>query len=893
MRDCIYDIETKQLENSWHCLQCGLPSFSSTLFHPTNAQSFNISDPSVLISTCTNTSQNSSLESDLDTDLPPLATSTPTNLSSKANTTFHLTLNDTPVPTSLEESTFTFPQPVDPNAQIRSVIINFQSAKKKDIRIKNLIATTKPQIIFGNETWLNADIYSSELFPPEYEVYRKDRKDGYGGVLLAIHKSLISSQINEHSEAEIIFASIETKDSSSPLIVGAAYRPPSEKSLDYSDNLFRPISSIMKKYHSSPIWIGGDFNLPDINWDMLNITGYQYPQQMNKSYLDHIQSLCLHQSVTEPTHKDNTLDIFLTNTPDLTEKSTVIPGLSDHDIPLIDSKICTMRPKVPRRKIYLWDKADTTKIKNDTHAFAKDFCSRHANSTSPDIETMYAELSSHLKACQETHVPSKMLGKKSSAPHSNKELRSLSRRKNRAWKRARKTNYNTDWDKYRQLRNETARYSRKAKSQFVYKATSEENKNKLYKYIKSKKTSSSGIPPLLQSGLTFASPQAKSDILNEQFCSAFTPTSNTPLPQISSPTGPDIDKLIITTEGVEKLMKNLKPNKATGPDNIPTRILSMVAKELAPAVTLIFQTSLDSGQIPSIWRHALVTPIFKKGDKKLPNNYRPISLTCHLCKLMEHIIRRSITDHLEHHNLISDGQYGFRKGRSCESQLIQVTHDLASAIDTNSQTDIILLDFEKAFDKVSHPHLIHKLKHLGISGNILNWTKSFLSDRTQQVLVDGSLSHIGNVTSGVPQGSVLGPTLFLVFINDITDTIQSTIRLFADDTILYRHTNKAHDVHILQEDLNRLEKWEETWQMSFNVKKCEHLQVTLKKNPVVASFKLHDLPLQKVDEAKYLGVTITNNLSWQAHINKHNCQSLKNICFCDAKPDRSFSFDKI
>ena len=182
-----------------------------------------------------------------------------------------------------------------------------------------------------------------------------------------------------------------------------------------------------------------------------------------------------------------------------------------------------------------------------------------------------------------------------------------------------------------------------------------------------------------------------------------------------------------------------------------------------------------------------MVPIFKKGDRLQPINYRPISLTSITCKMLEHIITSNIMQHLDSHNILHDAQHGFRKHRSTETQLIQLIDNLAHNIDNRIQTDAILLDFQKAFDKVPHHRLLYKLKYYGISPQALNWVHSFLTNRTQQVLLEGNMSSSINVTSGVPQGSVLGPLLFLIYINDLPDYIQnnSTVKLFADDTIIY------------------------------------------------------------------------------------------------------------
>ncbi|VDI34092.1 blast:Probable RNA-directed DNA polymerase from transposon BS [Mytilus galloprovincialis] len=353
---------------------------------------------------------------------------------------------------------------------------------------------------------------------------------------------------------------------------------------------------------------------------------------------------------------------------------------------------------------------------------------------------------------------------------------------------------------------------------------------KLYSYIKSQRNENTGIAPLRSECTLHTNPSEKANILNKQFQSAFTSEKNIEIPTKEPSSHPIMEKINISREGVYKLIKNINTNKATGPDTIAGKILKENIEITSYILTIIFNKSLETGKVPSDWNHANVTPVFKKGDKHHPGNYRPISLTCISCKLLEHILASNMMKHLETNKILYELQHGFRSKRSCESQVISLVHQLAQNNDKNIQTDLVIMDFAKAFDKVPHKRLLYKLKHYGISDQAIHWIDSFLSNRTQTVLLENTTSNIIPVTSGVPQGTVLGPILFLIYINDLPDYLKhSQIRLFADDSIIYRPITCQNDCIKLQEDIEAAIKWEKDWLMSFHPDKCNILRVSTKK----------------------------------------------------------------
>ena len=383
------------------------------------------------------------------------------------------------------------------------------------------------------------------------------------------------------------------------------------------------------------------------------------------------------------------------------------------------------------------------------------------------------------------------------------------------------------------------------------------------------RTNGSGIDTLVVDNQEIHDAKGKAQALSNQYYSVFTDEDVDNIPSMSGIPYPTITEIDINVKGVGKLLQNINVKKASGPDGIPSQILRDLSEELSPVIAQIFSQSLTSGELPKDWLAANITAIFKKGKKSKPANYRPVSLISVTCKLLEHIVFKHIMDHLEEYNILSSFQHGFRSNHSCESQLLITLEDLARNIDHGLQTDVLILDFQKAFDTVPHQRLIRKLDHYGIRDNILKWISNWLTSRTQRVVVDGEISKPVHVKSGVPQGTVLGPLMFLIYINNIADqTDEAThIRLFADDCLLYRVIRSSDDTEQLQRDFDSLTDWSSKWQMSFNSSKCKLLSVTTKRNPIKHTYKMADVSLETVKHHPYLGVEIAHNLKWTKHIN--------------------------
>ena len=326
-----------------------------------------------------------------------------------------------------------------------------------------------------------------------------------------------------------------------------------------------------------------------------------------------------------------------------------------------------------------------------------------------------------------------------------------------------------------------------------------------------------------------------------------------------------LNNVIITEEIVMEKLENLKDSSAPGPDGLSPRLLKKFRHHICKPLTKIFQSSVATGVVPEDWRTANVTPIHKKGAKGKPGNYRPISLTSIPGKILESIIKDQLVQHLEVNNLILNSQHGFLKSKSCVTNLLEFLEVVTNAVDSGEWFDVVYLDFSKAFDKVPKLRLLETLKAHGISGDLLTWLGNWLSNRLQRVVLNGKFSTWKDVISGVPQGSILGPLLFIIFINCIDDiaTLISIIRKFADDTKLGQTIKNDSDREILQNCLNNLFKWATDWGMEFNVEKCSVLHFG-HRNPKF-EYTMNNTKIKQCDNERDIGVTVSSNLKPSNH----------------------------
>ena len=450
----------------------------------------------------------------------------------------------------------------------------------------------------------------------------------------------------------------------------------------------------------------------------------------------------------------------------------------------------------------------------------------------------------------------------------NQNAMRVIRKKRRLWKHYCTTKDYQSYLAYKQVQNFTKSVIRKAKKDFEKKlaANAKKNPKAFYRYINSTCKTQSKVGPLKDSmGNIQTDDATQAGILNDKFVTCFTQedlsTLPTPEPKFDPSQGPPLSNITVEVETVSKKIDALNPDKACGPDNIRARTLCELASELAIPITIIFNKCLAECAVPYDWKLSNVTAIFKKADKTDAGNYRPISLTCLLCRILESIIRDEILSHLRTYELIEKSQHGFLPHKSCVTNLLEFLEVITRLIDEGNNVDVVFLDFSKAFDKVPHVRLMSKVRAHGIVGNVAGWIEEWLRGRKQRVVLNGKASSWADVLSGVPQGSVLGPILFLIYINDIDQAINcvsTLMKKFADDTKIASVTNTLEQCQLLQEQIDALQKWAEIWQMSFNLDKCVVMHIGQRNNNHL--YTMNGADLKTTECEKDIGVYMQPSL---------------------------------
>ena len=713
---------------------------------------------------------------------------------------------------------------------------NADSLTNKKQELELIIAAHRPDIVIITELLpKNCDVSptESEFSIKNYSIFSNiDDENCKRGVCVYIKDCLRATKKSagmpsiEFGESVWCDVKLNRNDN---LLVGGIYRSPNSTS-ENNDSLNSFSSQLSMPSH---VLICGDFNYPEINWN--NLTSNMSDEHKSSKFLSAIQDSFLFQQVDKPTHfranqEPTLIDLILTNEEAMVPHIDYLPplGLSHHsglrfDYTCYSEIQFNESEPIEVYKFYAGDYDRMRQFFSDLNLLN--------NINNASAEEAWSTIDKALTTAMEKFVPKKKITgvHLCDPPWMNAKIKEKSRVKWQLYKEMRQHRSEENRNKYARIKNQVKWEVRKAVRQYEKKIAQESKTNPkaFYKYAKSKLKCTSRIPDINFADSTATSDSDKADVLNQFFSSVFIQEDLTSIPE------PDIifqgQKLInidITEVMVKKKLDSLNPNKSPGVDKHHPRVLRELKDQLVSPLTKLFKKSLEEGFLPSVWRMANVTPIYKcKGEKDSPNNYRPVSLTSILCKLLESIIKDHIITHLKTNKLLYTKQHAFVGQRSTTTQLLESLEVWTNLLENEDTVDVIYLDFAKAFDSVPHVRLLKKCKALGIDGQVLSWIKAFLRDRKQRVLVNSYPSVWSDVSSGVPQGSVIGPVLFVIFINDMPAKVKNYISLFADDAKLYGKSTEPEDHSSIQHDLAHLQEWSDVWQLKFNETKCKVLHL--------------------------------------------------------------------
>ena len=721
-------------------------------------------------------------------------------------------------------------------------------------------------LFFTTETWLHKNITNSMIKINNYEIVRSDRLNRKGGGVALYYKNYLDIDEPNRPSIPLEFSNFEfiCIDIKPGIRFLCFYIPPD------SSNCAQTITNICKIisfYHttSTPFIVLGDFNLPNINWNTFTAKGHS-----SEIFLDHCVENGLSQCVNSATHKHgNTLDLILCN-------STAMSHLicNSVDCPLTSSCDHNLLSFTLSSSISLPNKTSWTYPnfkKADYAAINQHLSSINWNSYFNNQQSLQAQYDIFISILQTTIEENVPLSTRSNKPKSNfpNYLKKLLKSKLKTYRLLKSGKCSKEYYK-----SKVSEYEKEVKAwheKIEEDVCSNPHSNKLYSYANKKLKTTFLIPPLLNhSNSTSTSDIDKADLLNKTFHHNFTTDDNSefsPLYKLSS-TMPDIN---IQEPDILKAVLSTKDKLSLTPENIPSYFIKRVVRSILCPLSIIYNNCLKYNFVPHQWKESIITPIFKKGDRRLPTNYRPIALTSSFCRILEAIVSDNMLCHLSLNNLLLPNQYGFLPGRSSQSQLLHCLDQWYSSYFSNTIEYVTYTDISKAFDTVSHHKLIVVLRSFGINTFVTDWIQNFLTNRTQVVRINKSVSHPLPILSGVPQGSVLGPLLFILFINDIIQIIQlqhnTNFALFADDTKIVS-TNPSK----LQSSINSFSDTITTFQLNLAAQKCFVLPIgksNLQKNILPPNnFTIDHTDLQFEDYAKDLGIYISKDLKWEIHVKK-------------------------
>ena len=779
--------------------------------------------------------------------------------------------------------------------------------------IADLLLEKKQLFMAVTETWL-FDHKDGEIQVDGYKFFRADRKrkkrtsrgrfSGGVGCYVRLDLACTMEVVVNFSNGVVELLCLYSKVHN--MYIAVVYRQPDDRVGNHrsTETEFSPaMDKLSKSLSSLPdpspnIFFCGDFNLPHANWCNDEISCGSTSEQAMIHKIKQLQNdHFLEQFVTSPTHiEGGMLDlVFCNNSAIIHSYETLHPlrSTSDHFVVEVSTPLmCATDPNENERSPFV-------SALDNLNFHSNDINWEEMAKTISELVNLedFSNLtpSEHLERIMQIlvdvaykFVPCKRSAKKGSNTKIPRHRRILMRKRRKLTEKLKVTGENhkvrikSKLIEIEMLLQRSHSEARSRKEQLAVKAI-KTNSKYFFNYAKQFSSTKSSIGPLLNENNEYTSSSSKmANLLSKQYSSVFCEPSDTSpyFTMEENENDPTITDIEFTEQDIVDAIDELKNTSASGPDGLAAIFLKKCKEPLARPLFCLWRKCLDQGITPSKLKEGHIIPIHKGGHQGIPANYRPVALTSHVIKIFEKVVRKYIAQFLDDNNKMNDGQHGFRLGRSCLSELLIHYDRIVEILEAGSNVDSIYLDFAKAFDKVDHGIILKKMSLLGIRGRLHQWIKSFLTSRTQMVMVNGVLSDPAPVVSGVPQGSVIGPLLFLILIGDIDQKVaHSFLTSFADDTRLMREVRGVQDASFLQTDLEEVYQWAVDNNGSFNNKKFEALRQgsdeTLK---MCTNYTAPDGSIiSEKSHLQDLGVTMSADGTFKQHIN-NICRTARNMC---------------
>lgn len=753
-------------------------------------------------------------------------------------------------------------------------------------KIKNLFidATSSPyDIIIITETWLNESYNNEEILNSDWTIYRNDRDYNAsglsrgGGVMIAVRSTTSHCNVSTVQSRHFEYKFINILNNNTNLYIGAVYIPPNSDESIYNEFFNSSQKIIDSMSENDKIFIFGDFNRPKLHFLKDDLDNHLLPvnftDEIDFSLIDLFYSNDIQQINGFPNSNGRWLDLVFTNTYDEATVSTadstfnLFPNSKHHTAIIVElpTSQVSYNKSYNKKVVFDFKNANYEDINKALAAINwTDMLS--SNDIDHNSSVFYREIFNII----ELNVPKIVKKDKLTEPWLSKDLRALRNRRNKLYLQI-KNNPNPGAEliqSHQKLASEFSSRSREAYGCYINNLSQNliTDPKKFFDFVNIKRKCNGYPSTMFKDNISSSEPSNICDMFAARFREVYRlpSKSNKNIPQSTSSI---INCLSLTGEEILKELLNLDMNKGPGPDLIPPSFLHNCAQQLSVPLTLIFNNSLSLGTFPSDWKSSFLTPIYKSGDKCNIDNYRGIAILSAIPKLFEKLVYDKISSIIN--PLLNEQQHGFRKGRSTTTNLMLFTSDVLCDMEKGHQIDAVYTDFSKAFDSVDHNLLKFKLNSFGITGPILNWLVSYLNNRTQFVRFQGLISSAINVTSGVPQGSHLGPLLFNIFIKDLSECLKNIPHLFyADDLKLYKIITDMSDTNFFQTKLQHLEDWCNDNKLELNVNKCHVISFSRKKSTLLHNYHINGTPLHRVNHIRDLGILLDVKLSFTCHFDQ-------------------------